>query len=81
MEAYRATFELGGDGNEIDIRATSDGALVCFHDDMLDQHLQAYGDVAEWRWEDLQRFPFRSPGQFGDQCRIPTPALRARMIG
>ena len=74
LEAFRATFELGGDGNEIDIRSTQDGVLICFHDDMLDQHLQAYGDVAEWRWEDLQRFPFRSPGQFGDQCRIPTLA-------
>ena len=46
--------------------------LVCFHDDMLDQHLEAYGDVADWPWEDLQRFRFRNPGRFGDQCRIPT---------
>src|SRR5262245_31182462 len=33
LEAYRATFEVGGDGNEFDIRATKDGLLVCFHDD------------------------------------------------
>jgi hypothetical protein len=72
LEAFRATFELGGDGNEIDIRTTNDGVLVCFHDDMLDQHLEAYGDVADWPWEDLQRFRFRNPGRFGDQCRIPT---------
>jgi len=71
LEAYRATFELGGDGNEIDIRATKDGVLVCFHDDMLDQHLEAYGDVADWKWEDLQKFRFRNPGKFKDQCRIP----------
>ena len=44
LEAYRATFELGGDGNEIDIRGTKDGVLVCFHDDMLDRLLEAYGD-------------------------------------
>ena len=74
LEAFRATFALGGDGNEIDIRATNDGVLICFHDDMLDQHLEAYGDVANWPWEDLQRFRFRNPGQFGDQCRIPTLA-------
>jgi hypothetical protein len=48
LETFRATFELGGDGNEIDIRATSDGVLVCFHDDMLDQRLQANGDMANW---------------------------------
>lgn len=74
LEAYRATFELGGDGNEIDIRATKDGVLVCFHDDMLDQRLEAYGDVSDYTWEQLQGFRFRASGRFGDQCRIPTLA-------
>jgi glycerophosphoryl diester phosphodiesterase len=46
LEAFRATFELGGDGNEFDIRSTKDGVLVVFHDDMLDRLLEAYGDVA-----------------------------------
>ena len=72
LEAYRATFELGADGNEIDIRATKDGVLVCFHDDMLDQHLYAFGDVADVTWEELRTIPFREPGRFKDQCRIPT---------
>jgi hypothetical protein len=72
LEAYRATFELGADGNEIDIRATKDGVLVCFHDDMLDRLLEAFGDVSDYTWEELQRFHFRSPGRLGDQCRIPT---------
>jgi glycerophosphoryl diester phosphodiesterase len=74
LEAFRATFELGGDGNEIDIRATKDGVLVCFHDDMLDRLLEEYGDVADYTWEELQRFRFRNPGHFGEQCRIPTLA-------
>ena len=74
LEAYRAAFELGGDGNEIDIRITKDGVLVCFHDDMLDHILQAYGDVADLPWDEVQRFRFRNPGRFGDQCRIPTLA-------
>ena len=47
LEAYRASFELGADGNEIDIRSTRDGVLVCFHDDMLDQLLDAFGDVGD----------------------------------
>jgi glycerophosphoryl diester phosphodiesterase family protein len=72
MEAYRATFELGAAGNEIDIRATKDGVLVLFHDDMLDQRLQAYGDVADYTWEELQRFWFRDPGPYRNWCRIPT---------
>src|SRR4029077_12107513 len=72
LEAFRATFELGGDGNEFDIRATKDGVLVVFHDDMLDRLLEAYGDVEDYTWEQLQRFRFRDPGRFGEQCRIPT---------
>jgi hypothetical protein len=72
LEAFRATFELGGSGNEFDIRITKDGVLVVFHDDMLDRLLEAYGDVGDYSWEELQRFRFRNPGRFGDQCRIPT---------
>ncbi len=72
LEAYRATFDLGGDGNEIDIHATKDGVLICFHDDMLDHLLEAYGDASDYTWDELQRFAFRNPGQFGKDCRIPT---------
>jgi hypothetical protein len=72
LEAFRATFELGGDGNEFDIRQTKDGVLVVFHDDMLDRLLIAYGDVADYTWEDLRRFFFRNPGRFREECRIPT---------
>ncbi len=72
LEAYRATFELGGDGNEFDIRRTKDGVLVVFHDDMLDRLLDGYGDVSDYTWDELQRFRFRDPGRFGEQCRIPT---------
>jgi hypothetical protein len=72
LEAFRATFELGGDGNEFDIRLTKDGVLVVLHDDMLDRLLEAYGDVGDLTWADLQCVPFRNPGRFGDQCRIPT---------
>jgi hypothetical protein len=74
LEAFRATFELGGDGNEFDIRATKDGVLVVFHDDMLDRLLEAYSDVGDYSWEGLRRFRFRNPGRFGDLCRIPTLA-------
>src|SRR5262245_1002147 len=72
MEAFRATFELGADGNEFDIRTTKDGVLVVFHDDMLDRLLEAYGTVPEMTWAELQRLRFRAPGTFGTYCRIPT---------
>jgi hypothetical protein len=72
LEAFRATFLLGGDGNEFDIRSTSDGVLVVFHDDMTDRHLEAYGDIGDYTWAELQRLRFRDPGKFGEQTRIPT---------
>lgn len=72
LEAYRAAFALGADGNEIDIRSTKDGVLILFHDDMLDRLLEAYGDVGDYSWQELQRFRFRNPGRFGAHCRIPT---------
>jgi hypothetical protein len=72
LEAYQATFELGADGNEIDIRATKDGVLILFHDDMLDRLLEAYGDASDYTWAELQRFRFRRPGRLRDHCRIPT---------
>jgi glycerophosphoryl diester phosphodiesterase len=72
LEAYRASFDLGADGNEIDIRATKDGILICFHDDMLDQLLEAYGDTSDYAWDQLRRFRFRAPEPFGKDCRIPT---------
>lgn len=51
LDAYRATFQLRADGNEIDSRATRDGVLVCLHDDMLDMILASYGDVADYTWD------------------------------
>lgn len=74
LESYRTTFELGADGNEIDIRQTKDGVLICFHDDMLDQILEAFGDTQDYTWSELRAFPFRNPRQFGRHCRIPTLA-------
>lgn len=74
LEAFRATFELGGAGNEFDIRLTKDGVLVVFHDDMLDRLLEAYGDASDYTWEELRTFRFRNPGRFAEQCRIPTLA-------
>ncbi|MGE3315803.1 MAG: glycerophosphodiester phosphodiesterase [Planctomycetaceae bacterium] len=72
LEAYRATFELGADGNEIDVRATRDGVLICFHDDSLEMLLDAFGDASDYDWAELQSFSFRNPGRYGADCRIPT---------
>jgi hypothetical protein len=72
LQAYQASLQLGADGNEIDIRATRDGVLVCFHDDMLDHLLEAYGTVGDYDWEELRAIPPRRPGWLGAAWRIPT---------
>jgi hypothetical protein len=46
-------MQPGGDGNEIDVRSTTDGVLVCFHDDTLDRLLQGQGEVSELTWDEL----------------------------
>jgi hypothetical protein len=72
LEAYRATFELGGDGNEIDIRATRDGVLVCFHDDTIEARLTGFGGISDYTLAELRRLKFRESGPFGSACAIPT---------
>jgi len=72
LEAYRASFELGADGNEIDVRATKDGLLVCFHDGTIEGQLKGFGGIADYTLDELRRIPFRAPGRFGAACRIPT---------
>lgn len=47
LEAYAAAMDYGADGCEVDIRRTSDGVLVLFHDDMLDQLTNGFGQVRE----------------------------------
>src|SRR5262249_1643024 len=70
---FRATFELGGDGNEFDIRQTKDGVLVVFHDDMLDRLLvNKYGDVSDYNWDDLRLARLRNEDRFRAYGRIPT---------
>jgi hypothetical protein len=45
LEAYAAAMDYGADGCEVDVRRTSDGVLVLFHDDMLDHLSNAFGTV------------------------------------
>src|SRR5262245_21240877 len=37
LETYAAAMDYGADGCEMDLRRTSDGVIVLFHDDMLDR--------------------------------------------
>lgn len=50
LEAYRATFELGAEGNEIDVNLTAEGVLVAFHDPFPSQQLEALVDWSTLNW-------------------------------
>jgi glycerophosphoryl diester phosphodiesterase len=47
LEAYAAAMDYGADGCEVDLRRTTDGVLVMFHDDMLDHLTEGLGAVNE----------------------------------
>lgn len=53
LEAYAAAMDYGADGCEIDVRRTSDGVLVLFHDDMLDRLTDGFGTVNQITYYEL----------------------------
>ncbi|MHA7277015.1 glycerophosphodiester phosphodiesterase [Arthrobacter sp. HLT1-21] len=53
MVAFAAAVELGFGYLEIDIRTTSDGVVVVFHDELLDRVCDAAGPVADRTREEL----------------------------
>ena len=58
MAAFRAGLAHGADVLEVDIRRTTDGRLVCFHDETVDGDLDGVGAVAELTFEQLRQMPF-----------------------
>ena len=46
MYAFKKSYEAGYRGYETDIRLTSDGKLVLFHDNSLDRCTNATGSIA-----------------------------------
>ncbi|MBG6179110.1 glycerophosphodiester phosphodiesterase family protein [Arthrobacter sp. CAN_A1] len=53
MAAFSAAVELGFGYLEIDIRTTSDGVVMVFHDELLDRVCDAVGPLADRTLEDL----------------------------
>ncbi len=73
LEACAAAMDYGADGCEVDIRRTSDGVLALFHDDMLDQLTNGFGEVSQLTYYELlslkPRFIY---GTANAQTRPPT---------
>src|SRR5262245_10322159 len=53
LDAYAAAMDYGADGCEIDLRRTTDGVLVLFHDDMLDRLTDGFGRVEDLSYSEL----------------------------
>ncbi|MBI3917062.1 MAG: glycerophosphodiester phosphodiesterase [Betaproteobacteria bacterium] len=83
LAAFSHAVELGVDTLEMDVRATSDGAIVCIHDATVDRTTDGLGEVASYTLSALQRldgahrwspdqgrtYPLRGTG-----IRVPTLA-------
>jgi len=52
--AYELALEQGADGVECDVRLTSDGHVVCFHDATVERTLPGVGAVAELSLAELR---------------------------
>lgn len=69
MAAFERAIELGAQGIELDVHATSDGVVVVHHDPVVHaRHPQrpAHRPIAELSSEQLEQFPL------ADGMRIPT---------
>ena len=53
LEAFQAAVDLGYRYLETDLRRTSDGVLVTFHDDTLERTTNGHGPVSARTWEEL----------------------------
>lgn len=76
LEAFQNAFDVGADALELDLHSTSDGVIVCLHDDTVDRTTDGTGDVAAMTFDELRgldagysfstddgaTFPFRGSG-------------------
>ncbi|MBH0109499.1 hypothetical protein I6E81_04915 [Salinibacterium sp. NG22] len=74
LEAFELGANLGADGMEIDIHATSDGVIVAIHDDTIDRTSNGTGRVSELTFSELRRLDFGT-GNPGDYAGALIPTL------
>lgn len=79
MVAFGNALEAGAHHLETDLHVTSDGHLVCFHDDVVDRTTDGTGPVGSFSLGELRKldagFRHAADGQFpfrGRGLRVPT---------
>ncbi len=86
MTAFSEAVSLGYRHLETDIRVTSDGVLVCFHDSTVDRTTDGTGPVSGFDYEGLMHLDagFRHRGVDGHRFRgegIQVPTLEEAVVG
>lgn len=75
--AFAAALEMGFDHLETDVQATSDGVVVVFHDERLDDATTATGTIGEHRWSDLRTVRTTIDGETTDDGLVRLDELLA----
>jgi glycerophosphoryl diester phosphodiesterase len=78
LSAFERAIELGADGIELDVHATSDGIVVVHHDPVVHarhQQRPSHQAIAELSAKELEQFPL------ADGTRIPTLSETLDAIG
>ncbi len=79
MTAFQSAIDLGIRFLETDLHQTSDGVIVCFHDETLQRTTDGIGPIREHTWDDLRQrdagfwfAPHERYPQRGKEIGIPT---------
>jgi glycerophosphoryl diester phosphodiesterase len=72
IPAFERALELGADAVEMDVRLTSDGLPVVFHNFYLDGKTKAAGPIFAHTLAEVQELELVGGGRSGQECRIPT---------
>lgn len=67
IAAFERALELGVDHIETDVQATSDGVVVIFHDDRLDDITTGSGHIGETTWDALRDVRYVADGTQNDE--------------
>jgi glycerophosphoryl diester phosphodiesterase len=65
--AFASAVDVGFDHIESDAHLTSDGEVVLFHDDRLDDETTAAGELADATWQELRDVRYTADGEVGDE--------------
>lgn len=70
VAAFARALELGCDHVETDVQLSSDGEVVVFHDERLDDTTTGRGRVGDHTWAELRELRYQADGRPTDDGRV-----------